>query len=82
MSVKNRKGGGIKVFMASIVDINKALRVRSYIDPKTKLLAYLYYYLLVFDRKVVDKLPPFRGLRVSYRIKLERDDNGREPEVL
>ena len=37
MSVKNRKGGGAKVFSATIADIDKALRIKTYTDPRTKL---------------------------------------------
>ena len=81
VSVKNRKGGCAKVFAASMADINKALRVKSYTDPKTKLPTYLHHHLSVFDRKAADKLPPLRGMGVDHRIELERDQNGREPEV-
>ena len=37
VSVKNRKRGGTKVFSATMADIDRALRVRVYTDPKTRL---------------------------------------------
>ena len=70
------------MFIVSIADINKALRAKVHTDLKKKLPNYFYAYLPVFDRKVSDTLPPFCGPRVDYRIKLEKDKEGRELEVL
>lgn len=81
MSVKNRKGGGAKVFSITIVDIDKALRARTHTDPRTKLPKHLLKYLPVFDRKATNKLPPLRGKGVDHAIKLERKGDGTEPEV-
>ena len=64
-----------------MADINKALRVKTYIDPKTKLPEHLHGYLSVFDRKAADELPPLRGVSIDYRIELERREDGSEPEV-
>jgi hypothetical protein len=69
------------VFVASIADINKALRAKVYTDPKKKLPSYFYAYLPVFDRKASETLPPLRGPGVDHRIELEKDKEGREPEV-
>jgi hypothetical protein len=37
------------VFIVSIANINKALQVKTYIDPKLKLPSHFYVYLLVFN---------------------------------
>ena len=37
------------MFIASIADINKALQVKTYIDPRQKLPNYFYAYILVFN---------------------------------
>ena len=78
---RNRKGGKTQVFAASMADINKALKVKAYTDPKEKLPSHYHQYLDVFDRKASDKLPPFRGSAVDHRIDLEKDENGKDPEV-
>jgi hypothetical protein len=44
--------------------------------------AHFYNWLDVADRKEAERLPPTRGIRVNYAIKLGMDDNGREKEVL
>jgi hypothetical protein len=65
-----------------MADINKALAVKQYTDPKEKMPAHFHDWLDVADRKQAKRLPPARGIRVDYIIKLEKDDNGREKEVL
>jgi hypothetical protein len=42
------------VFSVIMTNINKALRVKVYIDPKTKLPQHFYEYLLVFDQKAAN----------------------------
>ncbi len=81
MSVKNRKGGKAQVFSATMTDIDKALRVKVYTDPKTKLPRHFYGYLPVFDQKAASQLPPLRGKGIDHAIKLERKEDGTEPEV-
>jgi hypothetical protein len=44
--------------------------------------AYFHDWLDVTDRKQAERLPPMRGIGVDYAIKLEKDDNSREKEVL
>jgi hypothetical protein len=65
-----------------MADINKALAVKRYTDPKEKMPAYFHDWLDVIDRKQAKRLPPTRGIGVDYVIKLEKDDNSREKEVL
>jgi hypothetical protein len=81
VSVKNRKGGGAKVFVASMADINKALQIKIYTDPRTKLPAHFHEHLQVFDRKAAKELLLLRGPGIDHRIKLIQDGNGRKPEV-
>jgi transposase InsO family protein len=64
-----------------MADINKALRVKTHTDLRTKLPQHLLGYLPVFDRKAADKLPPLRGKGVDHAIELERKEDGTEPEV-
>ena len=69
------------MFIISIVNINKALYVKTYIDLKKKLSSHFYAYLSIFDRKVSKTLSPLRELRVDYRIELKKDKESQEPEV-
>jgi hypothetical protein len=64
-----------------MADINKALAVKKYTDPKDKMPTCFHQWLDVADRKKAGLLPPVRGQGVDYFIKLEKDDNGREKEV-
>ncbi len=70
------------MFAVSMADINKALAIKHYIDPKTKMPAYFHDWLDIASRKEAERLPPARGIGVDYAIKLEKDDNRREREVL
>ena len=69
------------VFAASMADINKALAVKKYMDPKDKMPTCFHQWLDVIDRKKAGLLPLVQGQGVDYFIKLEKDDNGREKEV-
>ena len=71
-----------RVFTASMADINKALAIKQYTDPKEKMPIYFHDQLDVANRKQAKRLPPARGIGVDYAIELEKDDNGREKEVL
>jgi hypothetical protein len=64
-----------------MADINKALAVKKYTDPKNKMPAYFHQWLDVADRKKAELLPPTRGQGINHSIKLEKDDSGREKEV-
>lgn len=76
---RNKKRG-VEIFTASLADIEKALAVKKYSDPRTKLPKHFHDFLDVFDRKEADKLPPKRGKGVDHEIELLRED-GREPRV-
>ena len=77
-----RKHGGqrVKVFSASMADIEKALAVRTETDPRTKLPEYYSEFLGAFDRSEAEKLPPLRGPGTDHAIELEKVD-GKEPTV-
>lgn len=64
-----------------MADINKALCVKVYTDPKTKLPWHFSGYLLVFDQKAANKLPPIRGKGIDHTIELEQKEDRTEPEV-
>ena len=65
-----------------MANINKALQVKTYTDPRQKLPSYFYAYLLVFNQKASKTLPPYYRPRVNYKIKLEKNKEGQEPKVL
>ena len=44
--------------------------------------AHFHQWLDVADRKKAELLPPTRGQGVDHSIELEKDDSGREREVL
>ena len=69
------------MFSVTIADIEKALRVKSHTNPRTKLPERFYKYLPVFDRKAADQLPLLRGNGIDHRIELEKREDGTEPEV-
>jgi hypothetical protein len=71
----------VSVFAASMADINKALAVKHYTDPKTKMPAHYHQWLDVADRKKAGLLPPVRGKGVDHAIELEKDDAGRDKVV-
>jgi len=55
------KDSRVQIFAASLKDIEKALKTKTYSDPKTKLPAQYHEFLDIFDRKEADRLPPLRG---------------------
>ena len=69
------------MFTASMANINKALQVKTYTDPRQKLPSHFCAYILVFDQKASKTLPPYCGPRVDHGIELEKDKEGQEPKV-
>jgi hypothetical protein len=65
----------IKVFTASITDINKALRKKSKTDPRKVLDPFYHLWLLLFDNKEANKLPSLRGIGINHAIELEKVDS-------
>ena len=56
----------VRVFAASIVDINKALALKKAVDVRSLLLKHYQSYYELFNPKEAAKLPPYRGPRVDY----------------
>jgi hypothetical protein len=69
----------IRVFAASIADINKALAPKKAVDVRSLLPKQYQSYLELFNPKEASKLPPHRGPGVDHRIKLE-PKNGQLPQ--
>jgi len=65
-----------------MANINKALQVKTYTDPRQKLPSHFCAYVLVFDQKASETLPPYCGPGVDHGIELEKDKEGQEPKVL
>lgn len=70
---------GLRVFSASLADIEKALAPKKKTDAREKLPKHYHEYLSVFDRGQADRLPPHRP-GSDHKIVLEKDANGREKE--
>ena len=63
------------MFVASIADIKKALRLRSTTDPYTKMLKHFSKYLDVADRIEADKLLLLCRPEIDHYIKLQEVDS-------
>jgi hypothetical protein len=64
----------VRIFAASITDINKALALKKVVDVKSLLPKQYQSYLELFNPKEAAKLPLYWGPRVDYRIELESKD--------
>ncbi|OAQ59084.1 retrovirus polyprotein [Purpureocillium lilacinum] len=71
---------GLRIFSASMADIEKALAPKKRTDVREKLPAHYHEYLSVFNRDEADRLPPRRP-GSDHRIVLEADANGREMDA-
>ncbi|KAJ6436802.1 retrovirus polyprotein [Purpureocillium lavendulum] len=71
---------GLRVFSASMADIEKALAPKKRTDAREKLPTHYHEYLSVFDRDEADRLPPHRP-GSDHRIVLETDADGRERDA-
>jgi RNase H-like domain found in reverse transcriptase/Reverse transcriptase (RNA-dependent DNA polymerase)/Integrase zinc binding domain len=65
------------VMKVTLADIEKALRVKEPIDPKTKLPEQYWPWLDVFSQKLADQLPQHRP-GIDHRIPLKKDAAGSE----
>jgi transposase InsO family protein len=71
---------GIQVFAASMKDIDKALRTKTYSDPRIKLPKHYHEFLQVFDRKEADKLAPHRGPQDHHIERIVSKETGQPAE--
>ena len=69
----------LRIFSASLADIEKALAPKRRSDARDGLPAHYHEYLSAFDRDEADRLPPHRP-GSDHRIILETDANGREKD--
>jgi len=77
---KLHRGDPIKIFAASIADIDKMLKPKVMIDPKEKLPKEHHCYLKLFCCTLADRLPP-QCPGIDHRITLEKTPDGKEPPV-
>jgi hypothetical protein len=71
----------VKIFAASIADIDKMLKPKVSIDPREKLPAEYHEYLDVFSRTLAERLPPQRP-GINHKIILEKTSDREDSEVL
>ena len=74
------KQKNIQVFAASLRDIEKALKAKTYSDPKEKLPKEYHPWLDIFDWTAAEHLPPHRKGQ-DHAIQLEPKADGSVPEV-
>ncbi|RYN98817.1 hypothetical protein AA0121_g13479 [Alternaria tenuissima] len=70
---------GVRVFAASIADINKALAPKKAVDVKSLLPKHYQSYFELFNPKEAAKLPPHRGPGIDHRVELMSKD-GQQPQ--
>ena len=70
------------VFVVSLIDINKVLIKKKKINLYTRLLEYLYKFLNLFSLEKAKKLSSFCRKGVDYLIKLEKNIDRLEKEIL
>ena len=63
-----------------MADIDKALRVKPRVEPKTIVAEKYWDYLDVFDAEEANQLPPIRGQGIDHQIELLEED-GKKPTV-
>ena len=74
------KQKNVQVFAASLRDIEKALKAKTYSNPKEKLPKEYYSWLDVFDQTAAEHLPPHQKSQ-DHAIQLEPKADGLVPEV-
>jgi hypothetical protein len=77
---KSRRDNSVRIFSASIADIDKMLKPKILRDPREKLPAEYYECLDLFSRMLAERLPSHRP-GIDHKIVLEKTPDGRDPEV-
>ena len=72
----------VKVFAASLADINRALAVPKKDAPKPNLPPELQQYTAVFERKLAEVLPPLRGPGIDHKINRSQTRTDAKPDLL
>lgn len=78
---RGQKSQRLKIFAASLADIDKVLSPKKKIDPGIALPEQYREFLDVFDPKEAHKLPQHRGTADHSIELIEADKNGKKPEV-
>jgi hypothetical protein len=78
---KSRRNNSIKIFSASIADIDKMLKPKVPIDPCEKFSTKYHNYLNIFNRILAERLLSFRP-DIDYKIILEKNFNGKDSKIL
>lgn len=71
---RSKKDPTIEIFSASMADIQKALRKKESLDPRTALPDYLKSEYRTFMKEEADKLAPLRGPTIDHAIELVEAD--------
>jgi hypothetical protein len=67
----------LRIGKVTLADIEKALRTKDPVDPKTRLPKQYWPWLDVFSQQLADQLPPHR-VGIDHRIPLRKDASGNE----
>jgi len=78
---KEEKQKKIEVFLANMIDIEKALTSQKKTNSRTILLSYYHKLLNVFDHMITEKLSFLREEDTDHQIELE-EMNEKESKVL
>ena len=70
------------MFVANLINIDKALIEKKKIDLYIRLLKHFYKFLNLFSLKKAKKLSFFCKKRVNYLIKLEKNIDRSEKKIL
>jgi hypothetical protein len=71
---RSKRDTSIRLYAASLADIQKALKRKVHVDPRDKLPAFLQDEYKTFLREEADKLPPNRGPSIDHAIELMKED--------
>ena len=69
-SKKAERNEKVKIFSASMVDIDKVLKMKSKVEPKTIILEQYWDHLNVFDEEEANQLPSIRRFGINHQIEL------------
>ncbi|OQD77422.1 hypothetical protein PENANT_c103G01711 [Penicillium antarcticum] len=67
----------LRIGKVTLADIEKALRTKDPVDPKTRLPKQYWPWLDVFSQQLADQLPPHRA-GIDHRVPLQKDASGNE----
>ena len=71
----------VRIFAASMRDIEKVLQVKIYSDPRERLPCHYHHWLEVFDHKKANVLPPHHSPQIDHQIELMPDEKEKTSEA-